>query len=61
MARFVERGPPSEPARGIQLPHPSKGTSASSALQPAPKASTTNNGRVPAQTAIANTALRQKK
>ncbi|KAN0127141.1 hypothetical protein V8E53_015079 [Lactarius tabidus] len=68
MERFIERGPPSIPARGpssnparaVQLPHPSSSTSSSTA-QPVPNASTTGTGRGPVQTATANTALRKKK
>jgi hypothetical protein len=68
LERFVERGPPSipargplsKPARGTQVPHPSPGTS-SGTTQPVPNASTTGTGRGSVQTVTPNTGLLRKK
>ncbi|KAH9031457.1 hypothetical protein EDB84DRAFT_1492446 [Lactarius hengduanensis] len=67
MERFVERGPPSIPARGppshsAQYPTRGTQTTAAPAFHTAPIASTTENRRTPAQTAIGQTtSLQQKK
>ncbi|KAI9429625.1 hypothetical protein H4582DRAFT_2065011 [Lactarius indigo] len=63
MRRFAERGPPSGPARGPPshpAQYPSR-DSASGTSHTAPPASTTGNGRKPAQTAIGHTTSSQKK
>jgi len=61
MDRFVERGPPSGPAHGLQLPYPSPSTSQGTAHHPAPNTSTTEKDRIPSQTATADTASSRKK
>ncbi|KAH9003474.1 hypothetical protein EDB86DRAFT_2366683 [Lactarius hatsudake] len=72
MGRFVKRGPPSTPigvptshsaqypSRGTQIRDPAPGTPPGPAFYTAPPASTTGNGRKPAQTATGHTTSKQK-
>lgn len=59
LGRFIPRGPPNVPVRGVQHPTSALGTSPGSAATP--KTSTTEKGRVPAQTAKGNTKSSAKK
>lgn len=60
MGRFLERGPPSDPARGVQLGSAAPGASLTASRHTAPKTSTTDKGRTPAQTANVHTTSQKK-
>jgi len=58
LGRFLERGPPSNPTRGVQYPIP---TPSSTTQHATPKISTTENGRVVAQKDNVNTTPKRQK